>query len=233
VAVTITGPQPLPMAAQLGPLVAGVLADPHRERGMEFRLGTATTELVSDGDRVTGALASGEVLPADVVVVALGAVPDVAWLDGSGLRLADGVVCDAYCRAAPGVYAVGDVARFHHVGLGREIRLENRTNASEQAGVVAANVLNGADGEKVYAPIPYLWTEQYDAKIQVHGLPGGDAVDTVVEGDLDRHRFVVAHHRDSELVGVVGWGIPKQTLRLRQELAPAFTAAPAATAFSS
>jgi hypothetical protein len=120
---------------------------------------------------------------------------------------------------------VGDVARFHHAGLGRPIRLENRTNATEQAATVAANILGDV---RVHACVPYLWTDQYDAKLQVHGLPGGGAGDRVVEGDLAGRRFVVAHHRDGELVGVIGWGMPGQTRRLRQELVPAFTPDPAA-----
>jgi NADPH-dependent 2,4-dienoyl-CoA reductase/sulfur reductase-like enzyme len=219
--VTVTGPQALPMLRQLGPLVAAALADLHREHGVEFRLGVATEGLTTAGGRVIGvALAGGDVLPADVVVVALGALPDVGWLAGSGLVLDDGVVCDPAGRAAPGVYAVGDVARFHHAGLGRSLRLENRTNATEQANLVAAGILGE---ERAYLPVPYLWTDQYDSKLQVHGLTGGAATATVVLGTVADRRFVVTYHDDGAFVGVLGWGMPKPTTALRRELAPTFT----------
>ncbi|GAA4873761.1 FAD-dependent oxidoreductase [Saccharopolyspora cebuensis] len=135
--VTMVGPQQAPMAAQIGPLVGRRLAELHAGRGVELRLGTGVDGLTAAGERVSGVrLSTGEVLPADVVVVAIGAVPATDWLAGSGLDLDDGVVCDAHCRAAPGIYAVGDVARWRHEGLGGLVRLENRTNATEQAAAV-------------------------------------------------------------------------------------------------
>ncbi|MFT7841790.1 FAD-dependent oxidoreductase [Saccharothrix sp. BKS2] len=212
--VTLAGPQAAPLAAQLGPLVAGLLADLHAERGVRLRLGSAVLGLDSRDNRVTGVrLAGGEVLPADVVLVALGAVPNTEWLAGSGLTLDNGVVCDARCRAADGVYAVGDVARWRHERLDVLLRLENRTNATEQAAVVADNVL-GAD--RAYAPVPYFWTDQFDARLHVHGVPTDEA--EVLAGDPAARRFVVAHRRGGETVGVLGWNMPKQARHHRQEL---------------
>jgi NADPH-dependent 2,4-dienoyl-CoA reductase/sulfur reductase-like enzyme len=151
-----------------------------------------------------------------VVVVAIGASPATQWLEGSGLRLDNGVVCDSRCRAAPGIYAVGDVARWHHEQLGRLIRLENRTNVTEQAGAVAAVIL-GAD--QPYVPVPYFWTDQFDVKIQVHGLiPAGAEVD-VVEGDLAARRFVARYRSDGVVTGVLGWNMPKQSRLRRAEIA--------------
>lgn len=125
--VTLAGPQPAPLACQLGQPAAGLLADLHTERGVELRLGAAAGGLTERHGRVTGVrLETGDVLPADVVVVAFGAAPVTDWLATSGLDLDNGVVCDSRCRAAEGVYAVGDVARWHHETLGRSLRLENR-----------------------------------------------------------------------------------------------------------
>ncbi|MCS7476675.1 NAD(P)/FAD-dependent oxidoreductase [Umezawaea endophytica] len=216
--VTLAGPQRFPLEAQLGPFVAGVLADLHAERGVRLRLGSAVTGLTGDG-RVDGVLLdTGEVLPADVVVVALGAVPATEWLDGSGLTLDNGLVCDARCRAADGVYAVGDVARWHHDRLGFPLRLENRTNATEQAIVVADNILGA---QRSYEPVPYFWTDQFDAKVHVHGTPAADAEATVVDGDPAARRFVVLHERDGVPIGVLGWNMPKQARQLRlHHLAP-------------
>ncbi|EHK80218.1 NAD(P)H-nitrite reductase, partial [Saccharomonospora azurea SZMC 14600] len=141
----------------------------------------------------------------------------------SGVPVDDGVVCDSRCRAADGVYAVGDVARWHHPGLGTSVRLENRTNATEAAQVVAANVL-GED--RAYAPVPHYWTDQFDAKIQVFGLPSATDEITVVDGDPADRRFVVRCTRDGRVTGVIGWRMPKQTRLRRGEVADALAVVP-------
>jgi NADPH-dependent 2,4-dienoyl-CoA reductase/sulfur reductase-like enzyme len=219
--VTMTGPQPAPMALQLGSVVSGLLAELHSERGVRLRLGVGVVGLTSDRElgQVTGVrLATDEVLPADAVVVAIGASPATEWLADSGLRLDDGVVCDSRCRAAEGIYAVGDVARWHHEGLGRLIRLENRTNATEQAQVVAGAILGD---DKAYVPVPYFWTDQFDAKIQVHGMLPVDAEVDVVEGDVSARRFVARYRSEGVVTGVLGWNMPKQARLRRQEVVDA------------
>lgn len=213
-AVTMAGPQAAPLESQLGPMVGRLLADLHAAEGVELRLGTAVTGLTDVDGRVSGVrLADGDVLPADVVVVALGASPATEWLEGSGIRLDNGVVCDAYCRAADGIYAAGDVARWQHEES--LLRLENRTNATEQAMCVAANIL----GESLaYRPIPYFWTDQFAVKVQVHGRPSADAEVTVAEGNITDGRFVAHYHRDDRIVAVLGWNLPKQTRAHREHL---------------
>jgi NADPH-dependent 2,4-dienoyl-CoA reductase/sulfur reductase-like enzyme len=217
--VTIAGPLPAPLALQVGPLVSGLLAELHRDRGVLLRLGTGVVGLTTADARVAGVrLGTGEVLPADVVVVAIGASPATQWLAGSGLSLDNGVVCDSRCRAAEGVYAVGDVARWHHEHLGRLIRLENRTNATEQAAAVAEGIL-GAD--RPYVPVPYFWTDQFDVKIQVHGTLPADAEVDIVEGDVSTRRFVARYRSEGVVTGVLGWNMPKQTRLHRQEIVDA------------
>ncbi|HEX6354242.1 NAD(P)/FAD-dependent oxidoreductase [Actinophytocola sp.] len=214
--VTITGPLQAPLALQVGPLVSGLLADLHEERGVRIRLGTPVTGLVEEDGRVTGVrLGTGEVLPADVVVVAIGATPATDWLTGSGLRLDNGVVCDSHCRAAEGIYAVGDVARWHHEHQGRLIRLENRTNATEQAAAVAATILGD---DRPYTPVPYFWTDQYDVKIQVHGQITPESEVDIIEGDPATRRFVARYRDDGTVTAVLGWNMPKQTRLHRQEI---------------
>ncbi|HET6742471.1 MAG TPA: FAD-dependent oxidoreductase, partial [Kribbella sp.] len=176
-AVTLAGPQASLLEAQLGPAVGALLGELHTAEGVDLRLGTAVAGLTDADGRVNGVLLSdGEVLPADVVVVALGAVPATDWLEGSGLTIDNGVVCDEYCRAADGIYAAGDVARWQY--RGSLVRLENRTNATEQALCVAANILGE---QQPYRPVPYFWTDQFRTKIQVHGTPSGEL--TVAEGN--------------------------------------------------
>jgi len=222
--VTMTGPQPAPMVLQVGPLVSELLAELHTERGVRLRLGIGVTGLVAEDGRVTGVrLDTGEVLPTDAAVVAIGASPATQWLASSGLRLDNGVVCDSRCRAADGIYAVGDVARWHHERLGRLIRLENRTNVTEQAAAVAGVIL-GEDNP--YIPVPYFWTDQFDAKLQVHGtLPVGADVD-IVEGDVSARRFVARYRSRSDgiVTGVLGWNMPKQARLHRQQVVDALHA---------
>lgn len=215
-AVTLVGPGPAPMAGQLGPRVARLLAELHTEHGVHLRPHTAVSGLTEEQERVNGVrLATGEVLPADVAVVAIGAVPATEWLADSGLVLDDGVVCDSASRAADGIYAVGDVARWHHDTLGTLLRLENRTNATEQAGVVAANILGV---RQPYTPVPYFWTDQFDAKIQVYGVPSPEAEVSVVEGAEENRRFVALYRHSGRVTGVLGWNMPKQTRLHRQAL---------------
>jgi NADPH-dependent 2,4-dienoyl-CoA reductase/sulfur reductase-like enzyme len=216
--VTLAGPQTAPMRLQLGPVVAARLAALHEKNGVRLRLGVPVTELQAPEGRIHAVrLADGSELPADLAVVAFGAAPATGWLHGSGLAVDDGLVCDSRCRAADGIYAVGDVARFHHERFGRHVRLENRTNAVEQAAAVAANIL-GAD--RPYLPVPYFWTDQFDAKLHIYGLPGIDADVEVVDGDIDAGRFVVLYHRDDRPLAVLGWNMPKQARLQRQKLLP-------------
>ncbi|MEU0134950.1 FAD-dependent oxidoreductase [Streptomyces sp. NPDC006296] len=214
--VTLAGPRPGPMLAQFGPVVSDLLGALHTGQGVRLRLGRAVTGLTTEQDRVTGVrLETDEVLPADVVAVAVGGEPATDWLAGSGLRIGDGLVCDSRCRAADGIYAVGDVAAWHHELLGATVRLENRTNATEQALAVAGNIL-GAD--LPYVPVPYFWTDQFDARIQAHGLLAPDARVTVVDGSPETGRFVARYERDGRVTGVLGWSMPKQARLRRQEI---------------
>ncbi|MBP2325980.1 NADPH-dependent 2,4-dienoyl-CoA reductase/sulfur reductase-like enzyme [Kibdelosporangium banguiense] len=219
VSVTMAGPQPAPLAMQFGDLAAGMLAELHTERGVDLKLGAAVTGLVERHGRVAGVqLDNGEVLPADVVVVAFGAAPVTGWLENSGLELANGVVCDSRCRAADGIYAAGDVARWHHETLNTVLRLENRTNAVDQAVAVAGNIL-GED--RPYTPVPYFWTDQFNAKIHVHGMLSPDADVTIVDGDAADRRFVAQYRKDGKVTGVLGWNMPKQARQHRQAVVDA------------
>ncbi|MEW2544692.1 FAD/NAD(P)-binding oxidoreductase [Streptomyces sp. NPDC047002] len=219
--VTLTGPQEAPMRAQLGPVVARRLAALHTGHGVRLRPHTRADGVESAGGHVTGVRAvDGAPLPADLVVAAMGSVPATAWLAGSGLTLQDGVVCDARCRAADGVYAAGDLARFHHSALGRMLRLENRTNATEQAMAVAANLL-GED--RPYTPVPYFWTDQFGARIQLYGLPAPDAAVHVVEGSLEEGRFVARYEDGAGPAAVLGWNMPRQARLHRPPLLDRYT----------
>lgn len=205
--VTVVEPAARPMLRLLGPELGAELGRLHADQGVRLLTSTPVTGLVGEAGRAVGVrTASGAVLPADVVVAAVGGRPATDWLAGSGLALDDGVVCDDHCRAAEDVYAVGDVARFG-AGVGvRGVRLENRTNATEQGLFVAAHILGLAPG--TYRPLPYVWTDQFQVRIQVYGaVPEGAAV-RIVEGSVPGRKFVAHVEADGRLVGVVGWNSP-------------------------
>lgn len=215
-AVTVVGPQAVPLQGQLGVQAGGYLASLHTQQGVQLRLGCTVEGLVGASGRVCGVrLAGGEVLPADVVVVAIGARPATGWLAGSGLRLGDGIVCDSRCRASDGIYAVGDAAWWYHEGLGTGLRLENRTNAVEQGMLVAGNIL-GKD--RPYTPVPFFWTDQFEDKIQVHGFLPAHAEVAIVEGDPAQRKFVAVYGSHDKVTGVLGWNMMKEARQYRQRV---------------
>ncbi|MEU4098435.1 FAD-dependent oxidoreductase [Streptomyces sp. NPDC026673] len=207
-AVTLVDPNPAPMWRQLGAEVGKMLGDLHRDHGVEVRAGTRVTGFSRHANRVNGVLLEGgATIPTDLVVMTMGSTPATDWLIGSGLVLDDGIVCDERCRAGDGIYAVGDVARGPHGGDGSGGRLENRTNATEQAAFVAADIMGASEP---YRPRPYFWTDQYDVKIQVHGTVPPDAELTLLEGDLASRRFIMLAARGGTPVGLVGWNSAKR-----------------------
>jgi NADPH-dependent 2,4-dienoyl-CoA reductase/sulfur reductase-like enzyme len=137
------------------------------------------------------------------VLVSIGSIPNTEWLAGSGIPTGNGVICDEYCRAAPGVWAAGDVASWQHVGIGERIRVEHRTNAAEQGMAVARNILAGSNPSP-FVPVPYIWSDQYDLKIQIYGLPRGADSFTVTDGSLAERKLVALYGKDGRTRAAVG-----------------------------
>ena len=116
----------------------------------------------------------------------------------------------------PGVWAAGDVARWFHEGLGRSLRIEHRTNAGMQGMAVARNILAGEEAVP-YAPVPFIWTDQYELTFQIHGLPGDAEVIEVIEGSHDERELVVAYGADGKVTAAIGVDSPR-TVRKVQRL---------------
>lgn len=213
VEVTMLEPEPVPLARVLGAEIGAELSEVHRERGVDLRTGVVATEVLSLRGQVTGVgLADGSVVPGDVVVIGIGSQPNVEWLRDSGLPVGDGLICDEFSAAAPGVHGVGDVARWHNPLFGVDMRVEHRTNAAEQ-GLAVARALTVPSARKPFAPVPYFWSDQYDLKIQAYGhLRDHDEV-AVVDGTLTGRRFVAAYRRDGLLTGVVAVNTSPKVVR--------------------
>ncbi len=216
--VTVVEPLETPLERVLGRLAGGACARLHAEHGVRLETGTTIEEAVAEPDGTTSALlARGGVVAADVVLVAVGATPNVSWLEGSGLEAGPGgLVCDATLQVAPGIVAAGDVARFPFGPAGSPVRVEHRTNAAEQGDHAAGTLLGGSEP---FAPVPYVWSDQYEVKIQLLGLPEPDDVCEVVDGSLRDGRFVAAYGREGRLTAAVAFQMPRSLMRLRAMLA--------------
>ncbi|MEX5296015.1 FAD-dependent oxidoreductase [Kocuria sp. CPCC 205268] len=215
-----------PLGAQLGAVVAGL----HAQAGVELLCGADIEDFdVSDGSVTAVRLAGGRVLPTDVLLVGIGAVPNTSWLEGSGIELGNGVLCDEVGRTnVPGVVAVGDCAAWMDPVSGRHHRVEHWTGAAERP-AVAVGALLGTDLAVLPAVKPaYFWSNQYGTRLQFVGDAGaGDRV-VYEQGGPDEDSFLAVYYAGEEPVAVLGWNQAKQFLRWRktlEKLAAARTAA--------
>ncbi len=213
--VTMIESLPQPLSRVLGDEMGAVCAELHREHGVDLRTGVGV-EAIEGEDRVERVrLSDGSVIEADVVVVGIGVVPNTEWLEGSGLRIDNGVVCDATCLAAPGVTAAGDVARWPNQRFGEVMRVEHWDNAVSQGAHAAGRLLVGDDEAEPFVPVPWFWSDQYDRKIQMAGRIGPDDEMHVATGSLAERRFAAIYGRAGRLVGVLGFNRPRHVMRYR------------------
>jgi 3-phenylpropionate/trans-cinnamate dioxygenase ferredoxin reductase subunit len=219
----------VPLAGPLGTEIGQACAALHAEHGVRLITGVPVRQVLGI-DRVRAVqLADGRELPADVVVVGIGATPCVEWLAGSGLAMdaaSGGVRTDAYCATeVPGVVAVGDCASAYRRRAGGPVRVEHWTNALKHPASAAATLLGAPSPPSADHEVPYFWSEQYGARLQFAGhRVHGDQVE-VVEGDLDAGNFLAVYRRDGEPVAVFAMNRPKPFVRWRRELASRATAA--------
>jgi NADPH-dependent 2,4-dienoyl-CoA reductase/sulfur reductase-like enzyme len=222
-AVTVLEGAPAPMMRGLGAEMGEVVARVHERHGVPVRCGAHIIGIEGDGGRATGVrLNDGEIVGADLIVVGIGVAPATEWLEGSGLELRDGVVCDASLRAAPGIYAAGDCARWVNNlfgETGEEMRVEHWTNAAEQGSAAASNLLAELAGEPPtpYAPVPFFWSDQFDSRIQFVGRAHGEDDVRIVAGDPDGSLMALYGH-SGRLRGVLGVNMPKPVMRMRKLL---------------
>jgi NADPH-dependent 2,4-dienoyl-CoA reductase/sulfur reductase-like enzyme len=214
--VTMIDVAPVPLERSLGREMGTIVADLHRDHGVDLRLGVAVDRFEGTGRVERLRLSDGTSVEADLVVVGVGARPETRWLEDSGLALEDGVLCGPTCEgSAPRVFAAGDVARWHNPRYGESMRIEHWTNATEQADAAVAALLHGADAPP-YDPIPYVWSDQYDVKIQQAGWSQPDDVIRIVDGSLEERRFVALYGRGNRLTGVVGFRRPRLVMKYRR-----------------
>ncbi|WP_039936552.1 NAD(P)/FAD-dependent oxidoreductase [Streptomyces himastatinicus] len=212
-------PLTAPMARVLGPEMALACAEIPVAAGVRLVCGTAV-EGFDGGARVERVrLRDGRTIEADVVVVGIGARPVTDWLAGSGVNVSDGVLCDDRCATSvDGVYAAGDVARWFNPLFEQTMRIEHWTNASEQGAFVARALLEGRQAGS-YAPVPFVWSEQYGVKIEIAGVPHPTDRIRIVEGTVAERRFVALYEREERLTGVLALNSTRSMLTFRRLLA--------------
>ncbi|MEU2776345.1 FAD-dependent oxidoreductase [Streptomyces sp. NPDC007162] len=220
--VTVIEAAPTPLAGPLGPAMGAVVSALHADHGVRLLCGVGVKGLGGEHRVESVLLEDGRGVPADTVVVGVGARPAVDWLEGSGIALDNGVKCGADGRTSlAGVVAVGDCANWYDPGTGGHRRVEHWTGALERpAAAVATLLAHGATEPGVPKP-PYFWSDQYGVKIQFVGHAAGADSVTVEEGSTDDRSFLAVYRRAGRPVAVLGMNQPRLFTRARKQFGTA------------
>ena len=194
------------------PEMSGYYTRAHRARGVDLRLSTAVAAFEGDGT-VRHVNCGAETIPADVVVVGIGVVPEVGLAESAGIACDDGIVVDERCATSAGhVHAVGDCTRHPNPVLGRTLRLESVHNALEQARTAASNI---AGTPAKYEQVPWFWSDQFDLKLQMVGMSQG--YDTIVQrGSMDADDFAMFYLQEGVLIAVDAVNRPREFMACRK-----------------
>lgn len=188
------------MARAVTAEISDYFQERHTTAGIRIHLGVQATSIESDGAKVTGvSLSDGSHVPADLVVVGVGVLPNVELAEQAGLPVAAGIVVNEQLLTAdPDISAIGDCALFASPRFGGSLRLESVQNAADHARCVAARLTGDT---KTYDGLPWFWSDQGDDKLQIAGLTTGyDRV--VVRGDRAQRSFSAFCYKSGQLVGV-------------------------------
>jgi NADPH-dependent 2,4-dienoyl-CoA reductase/sulfur reductase-like enzyme len=217
--VTVVERDPAPMSQVLGDLVGGQLAHWHRTHGIDLRTGTPVMSVVENLRGGVEVELPDAVMVFDQVLVAFGAVPNTEWLEGSGLTLDDGLVCDENLFAfQDSVVAAGDVARIRDAHGLLQHRVEHWTNAALQGEAAATNLLAGRSGALPVRAVPYVWSDQFGSRIEIVGSPRGtDEVEKIWTAADGRARLYL-YRREGEVTALVGINAMRWMVGVRRDL---------------
>jgi NADPH-dependent 2,4-dienoyl-CoA reductase/sulfur reductase-like enzyme len=200
--VTIIEQAPVPLERVLGLEMGAACAQLHAANGTALVCGMTVDEIGGKGHVDYVRLSDKRLIEADVIVVGAGVLPNTVWLEGSGLELNDGVVCDATLSAGPpGIYAIGDLARWNSEFFGEHLRVEHWTNAAEQARHVVGALLN-PDVATPFRGSGYFWSDQYGVRIEFSGRATA-AEPVIVAGSVGEGRFTAWYRHGDRLVGAL------------------------------
>ncbi|MEU5322305.1 FAD-dependent oxidoreductase [Streptomyces sp. NPDC021056] len=220
--VTVVEVAPTPLAAPLGETMGAVVSALHTDHGVRLLCGVGVKGLSGESRVDAVLLEDGRSVPADIVVVGVGARPCVDWLAGSGVELDNGVKCGADGRTTlAGVVAVGDCANWYDPRAGFHRRVEHWTGARERPDAAIATLLAGGALEPGVPRPPYFWSDQYGVKIQFVGHAAGADSVTVEAGTADDRDVLAVYRRAGDPVAVLGMNQPRLFTRWRKQLAAA------------
>ncbi|RUU58655.1 FAD-dependent oxidoreductase [Mesorhizobium sp. M2C.T.Ca.TU.002.02.1.1] len=212
----------------LGRAVAPVIAAHVRQRleaiGVRILTGTTVARLEGEGGRVSAAITSGgERLPAQMVIIGIGVVPNVELAEAVGLAIGNGIRVDQHMQSSvPEILAIGDAASYRHWFTGGDVRLESVQNATDQARLAARTILGHAEP---FMAVPWFWSDIGDMKLQMVGLTqGGDH--HVVLGDLAENKFSIYHYAGNRLLGIESVNRPADHMLGRKMLGAGFSPTP-------
>ncbi|MFI5799222.1 NAD(P)/FAD-dependent oxidoreductase [Streptomyces sp. NPDC051677] len=218
--VTVVEVAPTPLAGPLGAAMGGIVSALHADHGVRLLCGVGVKGLSGETRVDAVLLEDGRSIPADIVVVGVGARPCVEWLAGSGVELDNGVKCGADGRTSlAGVVAVGDCANWYDPRAGAHRRVEHWTGARERPDAAVAVLLAGGAVEPGVPRPPYFWSDQYGVKIQFAGHAAGADSVTVEEGAADDRNVLAVYRRAGHPVAVLGMNQPRLFTRWRKQLA--------------
>jgi NADPH-dependent 2,4-dienoyl-CoA reductase/sulfur reductase-like enzyme len=197
--VTVIELAPHIMARALPAAMSLHLEAYHHTKGVKLRLGAMAVSQAA-GETPGLKLSDGSIIAADIIVIGIGVVPNIELAASAGLSCADGIVVDEYgATSAADVFAAGDAVSYPDSFFQKQMRSENWMHAQNQAAVVAKNVLGA---KLAYRQIPYMWSDQYDLKIQTVGRC--DSGTHVTRGDLAKNKFMLLHTTDGRVIGATG-----------------------------
>lgn len=218
--VTVIEAAPTPLAGPLGETMGAVVSGLHADHGVRLLCGVGVKGLSGERQVEAVLLEDGRTVPADIVVVGVGARPCVEWLESSGVQLDNGVKCGADGRTSlAGVVAVGDCANWYDPRAGTHRRVEHWTGARERPDAAVATLLAGGALEPGVPRPPYFWSDQYGVKIQFAGHAAGADSVTVEEGVVDDRNVLAVYRRAGVPVAVLGMNQPRLFMRWRKKLA--------------
>jgi NADPH-dependent 2,4-dienoyl-CoA reductase/sulfur reductase-like enzyme len=200
--VTIVEPRSQPLLGVVGEQIGATFAALHRDHGVDLRLGTGVKGFAGEGTASSVLIKGGHSIPADTILIGVGAAPNIALADAAGLKLAEGgIAVDATLRTSDSdVYAAGDVAAHDHPKYGRRVRVEHWANAKDQGRHVAGNLLGA---EAPYELRPFFFSDQYDLGCEYRGFADPAKDRLVVRGDLASREFTAFWLKDGAVAAAM------------------------------
>ena len=208
------------LARVTAPVMSDFYRRIHTEEGVVIHEGCMASEIEQGDGELIVTTKCGKRVPADMVVIGIGVIPNMELAEEAGLSVGNGIEVDAHCRTSdPDIYAVGDVSWHENPLYARHLRLESVPNATEQAKVAAQSIVGAP---KPYAALPWFWSDQFDLKLQIAGLSEGHD-DIVVRGNVEGRSVAAYYFAGGRLLAVDAVNAPRDFMTGKMALSKGMT----------